>query len=380
MTTSHFQHAKITGISAVVPDYKKSIDDEIEYFQQDRKKLERAKKMVGFGTRYVAPKGCTTVDLCQSAALLLLQGMNINVQDIDALVFMIQKPDFSHPGSSSLVHKFLGLPTTCAAFDVNQGCAGYVYGLWLSSSLIESKACKKILLLAGDNPSTTTGTNRITEPVFGDAGTATLIEYTQEECSSYFSLGADGKGYDSLLVPSSGERLPVDRDILDLSIDDGKGNLWKLNQCFMNGMDIFHFTLSIVPENIKEVLQLASLTQESIDFLVLHQANKQIVETVGMKSGFSSKQYSSETFSTYGNQSTASVPSCICHLLKDKVSQGKQKLLLSGFGIGLSWGSCIVDLNHIYCSGIVLQKFDSIRSREEEIQHWINKILGKSNS
>jgi len=377
MTTSHFKHAKVTGISTVVPDYRKSIDDELEYFQQDRKKRERAKKMVGFGTRYVAPKGCTTVDLCQSAAFLLLQGMSIEAKEIDALIFMIQKPDFSHPGSASIVHKFLGLPTTCAAFDVNQGCAGYIYGLWLASSLLESGACKKILLLAGDNPSTTTGMNRVTEPVFGDAGTATLLEYTQEEGNSYFVLGADGKGYESLIVPSSGERLPVDKDILDLIIDDGKGNLWKLNHCLMNGMDIFHFTLSIVPENIKEVLRLSSLTQDNIDFLVLHQANKQIIETVGMKSGFSANKYSSETFSTYGNQSTASVPSSICHLLKDKVAQGKQKLLLSGFGIGLSWGSCILDLDHIYCSGIVLQKFENIRSREEEIHYWTNKVLGK---
>ncbi len=377
MTTSLFKHAKISGISTVVPDYRKSIDDELEYFQMDRKKLERTKKMVGFGTRYVVPKGCTTVDLCQAAASLLMKEMSISPEDLDALVFIIQKPDFSHPGSASIIHKFLNLPVSCIAFDVNQGCAGYVYGLWMASSFLESRSCKKILLLAGDNPSTTTGSNRMTEPVFGDAGTATLLEYTEEEIPSYFSLGADGKGYDSLIVPSSGERLPVDKDILDLIVDDGKGNVWKLNQCFMNGMEIFQFTLSVIPDNIKHVLSLSPFQEKDIDFLLLHQANKQIVDSVGAKSGFPHHKYSSETFSTYGNQSTASLPASICHLLKDKVASTKQRLLLSGFGIGLSWGSCILEFNHIYCSGIMLKKFDNIRSREEEIQQWIRKIRGE---
>ncbi len=376
MVKSKFENVKISGISMVVPDYVKSIDDDLEYFDNNPQKLARTKKIVGFGTRYVAPENCTTVDLCEAAARKLIDDMKIDVNELDAVVFVLQKPDYSEPGSACVVHGRLGLPKTCAAMDINHGCTGYVYGLWTVSSMIQSGACRKVLMLAGDKPTSMSRTNRITEPVFGDAGSATLIEYSEKGTPSYFDMGADGTGYEAIIIPSSGERLPVDKDILDLTVVDEKGTPWKLNRTYMNGMEVFNFTINEVPANMQRVMAYADVTADSLDFAVLHQANKQIVETVASKAGFPAEKYSAETFSTYGNQSTASIPGVICHLLKDKVSNGKQRLMLSAFGIGLAWGAAIVELDHIYCSGIVARKFDHLRTREEEITYWINKIKG----
>ena len=151
MTQSRFQRVKISGLSVVVPDYPRRIDDDLdEYFDGNPSKLARAKKQVGFGTRYVAPEGCTTVDLCEAAARRLLEDMKIDVKDLDAVIVVIQSPDYLEPASACVIHQRLNLPKTCAVMDINHGCPGYVYGLWVASALVAGGACRKLLLLAGD--------------------------------------------------------------------------------------------------------------------------------------------------------------------------------------------------------------------------------------
>ena len=377
MARSAFKHTKITGISVVVPDEIVSIDDELEYFNNNSKMLAKAKMIVGYGTRHIAPENCTPTDLCEAAARKLISDMGIDINGIDAIVAVISKPDFTRPGAACVLHGRLNLPESCAAFDVNHGCAGYNYGLWLVSSLIDGGACKKVLMVAGDKDSSRSDTNRIVRHLFGDAGSATLLEYSAQDIPSFYNAYADGKGYHTLITPAGGHRIKIGKDVLDLVITDQNDVNWKLTQNFMDGMAVFNFTMTEVPPSIADIMDYAGYSFDDIDFFALHQANKQIVSTIASKLNIPSDKYSAATFTKYGNKSTASLPGVISHLLKDKVTNGKQRLLLSGFGIGLTWSAAVVELDHIYCSGMVVQNFDHIRSREEEIKFWTDRIAGR---
>ncbi|MDR1656432.1 MAG: ketoacyl-ACP synthase III [Deltaproteobacteria bacterium] len=377
MTKARFTKMKISGLSVVVPDYPQSIDDHIDYFDHDPAKLARAKKIVGYGTRYTSPPGCTPTDLCLAAGRRLIGDMKIDLDEIDALICVMQKPDFSQPGSSFIIHKYFQLPKTCACLDLNQGCPGFVYGLWLAGSLLESGSCRKILLFTGDYyDSSPKLRNRL---LFGDAAAAMLVEYDKEPKPSYFNLGADGSSYDLIINPSSGARLPIRQDLLDLVVSDRQGDELKLIDGYLDGLEVFNFSIREVPPNVTELFEYAGLIASDIDFAAFHQANKQIVNHIATKSGLRKDQYSVLTFSEYGNQSSASVPGVLAHMLKERAATGQLKVLLCGYGIGAAWASCITELAHIYCSGIIKEKFDNMRTREEEISFWIKRISGANN-
>lgn len=389
MGYSTFYHTKITGISFIVPKDEISIDDEIEYYENSHKKVQRIKKMIGIDKRRVAPYGITAADLCQQAVENMLAGMDIDKDSIDALIFISQSPDYAIPATACILQHKLGLSHNCATFDVNQGCTAYTYGLWLASSLIDSKACKRVLVLVGEaGAKYNAPENRILTPIFGDSACASLLEYTEEKTPSYYALGSDGSGAEALMVPVGHARcpwIPKEEDsefFLDVikPIYDENNNPWYLGSCYMNGGEIFNFTMSVVPSHLENLLDYAKCTQHDIDYFVIHQANKQIAESIARKVNFPLEKVPVETVSKYGNQAGASLAGVICDQLSEIVQTRKTKLLLSGFGVGLSWASTVLEVDTIYCSGIQEYKEpEHIQTREEFINYWRNKIATKKN-
>ena len=376
MTNSLFNNVKIKGIKTVVPEKSTDIDDELQYFENNPKKLSRTKKMVGFGKRHILPEGCTVVDLCEQAANELINEMNLDKSKIECLVVVNQSPDYLHPASSAILHGRLNLEKTCATLDLGLGCSGYVYGLWMVHSLISSGAVKNVLLLAGDSPSQHSDTrNRLVNQIFGDAGSATYLEYCEDQNTAYFNLGTDGKGWDRIIAPASAKRLQLKTDICEKEIIDSNGNVWKLNDTIIHGQDVFNFTLEVAPQNIKDVMKFANLTQGDIDYFAIHQANKQIVESVAMKADIPEEKFSAETFSKFGNNSTTSVATVVCDQLYKK---NIGKLLLCAFGVGLSWASAIIDVEKLYNGGISYFKPPkNLPTREEQIEYWIKQFKGE---
>ena len=376
MVNSKFNNVKIKGIKTVVPQKYIDIDDEIQYFENNPKKLARTKKMVGFGRRHVLDEGCTVVDLCEQAAKELIKELKIDKDKIEALVMVNQSPDYLHPASSAILHGKLGLQKTCTTLDLGLGCSGYVYGLWMVHSLIASGAVKNVLFLAGDSPSQHSDRrNRLVNQIFGDAGSATYLEYIEEDNTAYFSLGTDGTGWDRIIAPASAKRLQLKSDICDKEIEDKNGNIWKLNDTIIHGQDVFNFTIEVAPQNIKDVMEYAQKTDSDIDYYVIHQANKQIVESVAMKADIPDDKYSSQTFSKYGNNSTTSVATVICDQLEGKKYN---TILLSAFGVGLSWASAIININNLYNGGIsYFIPPENMLTREEQIQYWIKQFKGE---
>lgn len=372
---SSFKNVSIKGFVTVIPENKINIDDEIKYFDNNEKKLKRAKKIIGFGTRYVVSGNTTVVDLAESAAENLISELNIDRDSIDTLILVTQSPDYLYPASSCILHGRLNLNENCACFDVGLGCSGYIYGLWLAHSLISSGGSKKVLLLAGDDPSTHSSLdNRISNPIFGDAASATLLEYTNEGSEAYFAMGSRGKDWDKIIAPASGRRLPPRKDIMDIEIKDSSGNLWHPYDEILKGIDVFNFTIDIAPKNIMDVLKYSNKTFDDIDFVSIHQANKQIVDTIIEKVQIPKHKTTSETFSRYGNNSTNSVVTVMCDEMKNK---NVNYVLLSAFGVGLSWGSAILNMTNARNLGIKFFKNKNNETREEQINHWIKHFMGE---
>ncbi len=356
-----FSQTKTVGISFIVPKNEINLDDEIQYYDNNFNKLARVKSMIGIDKRRVASENVTAADMCQQAAENMFSDMNIDPKSIDTLIFVSQSPDHAFPATACILQDKLGLPKNCAAFDVNQGCTAYTYGLWLASTMIDSGACKRVLVLVGESRAKYADpANRIVAPVFGDSGSATLLEYSEKEVKSYYAIGTDGSGAEAISIPVGYARYPLiekNKDTKDISslleaVYDENNNPWYLWYTYMDGGAIFNFTLAVVPPHILELLSYAKFTHEEVDYLVLHQANKQIVQSIAKKTAFALEKVPHETFSKYGNLAGASIPSVICDQLVDTVSKEKTKVLLAGFGVGLSWASAILDLDNIYCSGM----------------------------
>lgn len=356
MTKAHFNNVKLSGITTVIPSGKIILDDEASYYPE-ASKLAKLKKLVGLATRAVVDDKTTPSDLMYDAALRLINEMNIELSSIDALICVLDFPDYKCPPTACILQGKLNLPQTCLAFDVNHGCAGYVYGLYIASSLIQGGNCRRVLLLVGDTKSRTINIkDRVSAPIFGDGAAATLLDYTETSQDSYFVLGVDGKNFENIMIPAGGSRIPCSNETSVEHMDES-GNIRSLNNFYMNGRNVFDFTMREVPQNIRDVLKEADVEIDDIDYFVLHQANKSILQGIACQLGIMDmSKVPTETLAKIGNLAVASIPSTLNDQLSAVLSKSKRKLLLSGFGVGLSYASAIVEVENIYCPSLCIYR------------------------
>lgn len=380
MSKSQFNHVKISGITAVVPENFINIDDEIEFFNNDEKLLERNKKILGLGKRHVVDDRTTNCDLCEAAARDLIEALHVDKNTIDALIVVSSSHDYHYPADACILQGRLDLSEDCTCFDIaGLACSAYVHGVMQASALITSGTAKKVLLLTGDITSTHSDRrNRNSNMLFGDAGTATLLEWTDEENPSWFYTGTRGKDWDKLIAPAGGYALPIRKDIADLEIVDNVGNVWRMYDDIMKGLDVFKFTTEVGPKGIAKVLEMSCKSVDEVDYFAFHQANKQIVRTVASYARLPKEKFSSETFSEYGNCGAAAVVMDICrHLSENKVNS----LCLATFGVGLSYGFSIVDMHDTYIGKIKSYHTpDNKMNRKEKIKYWIDYFKEGNNA
>ena len=388
MSLCSFSNVRISGISTVVPENEICIYDEKEYYNDSIKKIDRLRKMVGCFKRRVVDEKTTASDLSICAAENLISEMQLDRNSLDALVFVVQKPDYNAPATAYYIHNKLGLSVNTPAFDINNGCSGFVYGMWIASQMISSGACKKILLLCADTPSKVIDlADRNLAPIFGDGGVAALLEYSNEKVMSYFNIETRSEGFESIISPLSGYRfnlnLKKDSDfelvqkLREIVIETKEGRMTSLFDDYLNGMEVFDFTMNVVPENIKTLLQYAQKSFDEINFYCLHQANKQIVDAIAQTLNLPGEKVPTFAFENFGNNTMCSIPSTICSVLKEKTEKDRVDILASGFGNGLTVASCIFSLEKIYNTGVkTYVQGSSVKSREDFIDYWINKKRG----
>lgn len=343
MAYFHTSSTNILAISSCVPKRKEKTT---EYTHISAQEQELFIKTTGIQERRVANKNTTCSDLCFAAAKDILEKYKCE-NEIDVIVFVSQSPDYFLPATAVLLQERLQLKNSCLAFDVSLGCSGYVYGLSIVNNLLQSGQLKKALLLVGDKSTISTAyTDKSAYPLFGDAGTATLIEYNDKAARSHFNLQSDGSGKNAIIIENGHSRNPYDSSH-DEIVEIEPGIQRAKKHLALNGMDIFNFALKEVAKNIQELFTKSEIKQESIDYFVFHQANKLINETVRKKLKIDPEK-APYSIDLYGNTSSASIPLTMCHAMKDDLQNKELTLLLSGFGVGFSWGSVVLQTKNVY--------------------------------
>lgn len=336
-----FQEVSIKGISVCVPELE--VDNFI--FGQnlfDKETLNTTIETIGVYKRHVSTPEITASDLCYSAAIELFKELNVFPEEIDGLLFVSQTPDYRLPATACVLQNRLGCRKDIIAFDVNLGCSGYVYGLGLSFSLLQQTTVKKILLLVGDTPTKfVSKEDKASVLLFGDGGTATIIEKKAGVNDSFVSFNSDGSGADSLIISGGGYRKQSSSETLAVNTDS-LGNCRSMENLFMDGADIFNFTIREVPRNIKLILESADANIEDVDFFVFHQANKFMIDFLARKLKIPNSKHLF-SIGKFGNTSSASIPIKIAANKELFVSKSSN-VVLSGFGVGFSWSSAFITL------------------------------------
>jgi len=321
--------ARIRAICSSVPE--RLFDNLKETTAFDRKDVEKVVKLAGVRTRHMASDQLCSSDLCAAAAKRVLERLDWDPQTVDALIFVTQSQDYLLPSTACLVQHWLGLSDACAAFDVGLGCSGYPYGLWLASMMLAGGGPKRVLLLHGETPTRFSDrSDRSVALLFGDAGSATALETSGEGDDWWFSLHTDGSGWRDLIIEGGGfrDRFPLDA---------------KKHFVSMNGAGIFNFAIKRIPPTVQETLAAAGVSRESIDYFVLHQSNLFIMRHLAQKMGIPEAKIPL-SIETFGSAGGPSVPLTLTQGGIARPADRALRLLLVGYGVGLSWGSALLSL------------------------------------
>ncbi len=345
MLNTEFQNARIAGICSAVPKRVVGIDELASLFGEEE--AAKVAKSTGVFKRRVAGTGLCTSDFCLAAARRLLEDMKWDPTSIQALIFVSQTPDYRLPATACVLHGQLGMSKSCTAFDVNLGCSGYVYGLWLAAQFIQASGMQRVLLLVGDKLTPyLSQKDRSTYPIFGDAGTATAIERTPDSEKMFFSLASDGAGARNLMIPAGCCRMP-NSAATSIRREFENGNYRSDEDLYMNGAEVFAFTLKEVPPMIDEILLSAQWQRESVNHFVFHQANRFMLDFLAKKMKLLPTKIPL-SLQEYGNTSSASIPLTISACLRDQLTlPERQKIVLGGFGVGWSLGACATEMGSL---------------------------------
>ena len=330
------KNTKITGIGACVP---KLILENKQSSLFDTESLIAFINGTGVERKRKAPADTCTSDLCITAAEQLIKDLQWNKEDIDILIFVSQTPDYVLPATACVIQERLGLSTDCYSMDISLGCSGWVYGLQVVSSLLQSLDKKgKALLLVGDTIlKFCSESDKSTYPLFGDAGTATALEYNVNTGEMYFDMHTDGSGYKAIIIEDGGFRKQVTESSFAMH-NRGEGITSNNLQLILDGMDVFSFGIQRAPQSVNALIEHFQLDKEGMDYFLFHQANLFMNEKIRKKLQIPPEKvpYSLKDF---GNTSSATIPLTMVAQLQKDLQSRHLKNVACGFGVGLSWGS-----------------------------------------
>lgn len=342
-------NVSIKGLSACVPKTILENSDLSIFTPEESEKFIAA---TGVKRRRIADSDVCTSDLCYHAAERLISDLGWSKDEIDCLIFVTQTPDYILPATSGLLQNRLNLKTEILALDISLGCSGWIYGLNVISNLLAGGQLKKGLLLVGDTISKIcSAEDKSTYPLFGDAGTATALEYDQQSQGIKFHLATDGSGAETIIIPDGGFRNQfTPKSLIKQSFEGGINR--SDSDLALDGMNVFSFGISKAPDSVNKLQEQYEINPESVDFYLFHQANLFMNEKIRkkLKIPIEKVPYS---LADFGNTSSASIPLTICQQLRGELKAGEHSIVACGFGVGLSWGSAWFVTNDLICSEIV---------------------------
>ena len=345
MAILKFNHVGIKAMSACVP--KKIVYNKDLGYLIPEEEIEKTIQNIGVVERRVVDDDVCASDLCYKAALKLMDDNNIDPNSIDVLLFMSQTSDYRIPATAPILQHRLGLSNDTLCLDLSLGCSGFVFAL--STAYAYANMGLRVLLLDGETFSKIVNKrDKVDWPLYGDGATATLVEQGDFE-ESVFILKSDGSGKDSVIIRDGMRNKITPESCVEKEEEDG--NIRSGLEVFMDGMAVFNFAMKRVPKSIKEIVEVSGTTMEDIDWMVFHQANKFMTDFFTKKLKFNPEKVP-YCIQKYGNTSSTSVPLTIVSELHDKLKDG-DRVVMSGFGAGLSWGTARVVFNGCKISPVI---------------------------
>lgn len=336
-----FKDKRITGVLAVVPKHVAYFKDEIPNYDFPERSSLKLQKLLGLEShRYLTDDSVTGSDMALLGIRHLIETGVLHAEEIDALLYVTQTPDHFLPPTSNIIQGSLGLKHDTICMDINQGCAGFVFGVMQAFLLLDLEGVHKVLLVNADTASKQTNNrDRNTFPLVGDAASVTILERSPSS-RAWMRMKMDGSRWKALHVPAGAYRMrstPATAEVRPV----GDGNWRSLEHIAMDGNAIFNFTTVEVPELITEALAYSGHSKESIDYFMFHQPNKFILERLADQLAIPREKMPNDSTTLYGNTSSVSIPLTICHALGDRMLDHEYTFCLSAFGVGLSWNAMV---------------------------------------
>ncbi|MEP6725761.1 MAG: ketoacyl-ACP synthase III, partial [Bacteroidota bacterium] len=339
-----FHNKKITGILTVLPANEVKFEEEMGNYNFSEAKSLKLKTTMGFNTRRIVKDDVCISDLCIHGLGYLLEKGLLKKEEIDALVLVTQSPDYFMPPTSNIIQGHFSLKEDMICLDINQGCAGYLVGIFQAFMLLEQPCINKVVLLNADVLSRKVSKkDRNSNPLIGDGASITILEKTTVPVTLYGSIKMNGKGATALQIPAGGFKLPASAETSVLQ-EDIAGNFRSQDHLVMKGDEVFNFVQTEVPPMIENLLDRAAVKKEAIDFYMFHQPNRFMLQKLADKIGVPRDKVPCDIVENFGNSSGVSIPTAICFKLGEKLLNNHYALCLAGFGVGLTWASMIIDL------------------------------------
>jgi len=330
-------HSSIQFIEYYLPEKVLTNKDLEELFPEWN--ATKISEKIGINQRHISSSEQTSVDLAYEAANKVFS--KFEKSKIDFLLLCTQSPDYYLPASACVLQSKLGLRTNIGALDFNQGCSGYIYGLSLAKGLISSNIAQNVLLITSETYSKFIySKDKSNRSIFGDGAAATIISGSNEQKIFNFDLGTNGDGMNNLIVPNGGLRVPFDCNPIEIS---DSSSTRTNNHLYMNGPEIFNFTIDNVPITVDSCLKKNNILIDEIDFVIFHQANKYMLNHLRKKMRIPENKFYINLENT-GNTVSSTIPIALKDAINKNLVKKGDKILLVGFGVGYSWGSTIIQL------------------------------------
>lgn len=347
---ARFSGVALDACVGVVPRQVSYFDDEIANYSHDPASSLKLKAVMGYGEHRVAPAGTTTADLAQAGVAHLVERGLLEVGQIDAFYFVSQTPDYVIPPTSSVLHGRLGLKAGAYCVDINEGCNGFIKGLFEACAFLSVTDSQCAVIVAGDVLSQrVSARDRNSYPLIGDAATVTVLRKDAAAPPIDIDICHDGAGFDKLIIPAGGARSPSSEASSRLEMDD-EGNWRSQEQLRMNGRDVFAFTQTVVPRFLEAFTAERGQSFSHYDRLYFHQANAFIIDRLRKKFGVDELTLPDRVVRQYGNSSSGTIPLLIA---TEPPRDAALRCLLSGFGVGLSWGAADLVLQPGSSMGVI---------------------------
>ncbi len=348
-----FRNKRISGILTVLPKTAVKFEDEMANYNFSPAKSMKLKLAMGYNEHRIARPGQTSCDFCRYGMQYLFDNGLLKTEEVDALLFVSQSPDYFMPPTGNLLHGHFGLKRDCLCMDINQGCAGFELGLIQAFFLLEQPAINKVVLLNADVLSSKVSPrDRNSKPLIGDAASITVVEKCAEENPVYANIKMDGTGALVLNIPAGGFRLPSSPGTAVME-EDAAGNFRSKDNLVMQGDEVFNFVQREVPPMIEHLYEQSGVDRNDVDWYMFHQPNKFMLGKLADKLGVPREKMPANIVENFGNASGVTVPTCISYNLGEKLCNETMLLCLAGFGVGLTWSSIMMKAGNLRFNQII---------------------------